>query len=224
MKDLTNAIIRLYLERGDLAGALKAANELENRALNNDEWREVNQKIPLNTVREVLVKTTDQKNQDSFIAWLENGNHVINLISFNKDFEKQINLQALKRMVIYHAEEGEADSEEQLCAGIPYLQKELIGLAYRWAIQAKKLGIAKGNIDAALKAAELSSPLNEEEVKDLLTAHVDALIEANQKEKNGSGKSQEVLTECKRILELFHAIPPDKQAIYEKIRKLIFNC
>ena len=224
MKDLTNAIIRLYLERGDLSGALKVAKELENRSLNNDEWREVNHKIPLDTVRKVLIRTTDERDRTAFIWWLEDGNDAINLIAFNETFKKQVNLRVLQRMMMYHVEEGEADSAAQLCAGIPYLKEELTDSAYGWAIQAKKLAIAKGDIDITLRAAELSNGLNEEEIKDLLTAHVEALITASKAEKTNLGKSKEVITECKRILELFNAIPLDKQTIYSKVRELIFTC
>ncbi len=222
MKDLTNAIIRLYLERGDLAGALRAASELENRVFSDDEWSNTHKKIPLEKIRQDLVKSADKKAQAGFIRWLEGGHDAISLIAFNEAFESQVNTKVLAEMMSYHTEEGDEDSEKQLCAGIPYLKRELPELTLKWALRAKEIAINKGNIDIALKAAEFSNDLKEEEIKDLLTTHIEALIAASEAEKENFGKSKEVLTEYKRILELFNAIPLEKQAIYSKVREFIF--
>lgn len=228
MRNLTNAIVRLCLERESLLGALQAAYEMENRTLTNDEWREAARKMPLEKIRDILVKfdsfVVEQKTQDAFIKWLERGRDVINLISTNKAFKSQINLKSLKKMMTYHIKEGDIDSEAQICAGIPYLREDFPELTKKWALQAKKLAIARGNIEIALKAAELSDALNEEEIKDLLTEHIEKLIAISIAEKSNSGKSQEALTECKDILKLFKIVPADKQAIYEKIRQFIFSC
>ena len=222
MKDLTNAIIRLCLVRGDLLGALQAANELENRVFSDHEWRNTHEKIPLEKIRQDLVKSDDKKAQTGFIRWLEGGHDAISLISFNEAFKSQINTRVLADITIFHVEEGEKNSEQQICAAIPYLKKDMPELTLEWALRAKEIAISKGNIDIALKAAELSDDLKEEEIKDLLAAHVENLIAASLAEETNPGKSQEVLAECKDILKLFKIVPADKQVIYEKIRQLIF--
>lgn len=220
MKELTHAIINLRLERGDLSGALKVARELEQRTLNQEEWGQVWRKIPPAEILDTL-KKSGQKSQTEFIKWLEGGEDAITLILACESFDQKVDLTVLANMMDHHIEQGENDSEEQLYTGAKYVKMNFPSLHNDWALQAKELALARGNIQTALIAADLSGDsLSEAEIISLLISHTEALTEALQKEKR---EIIDALIEDKNIILLLEIVPDNKKMIYEKIRSLIFD-
>lgn len=220
MKELTHAIVNLRLERGDLSGALKVARELEKRTLNQEEWSQVWRKITPAEIMDSL-KTSGQKSQTEFIKWLEGGEDAITLILACESFGQKVDLTVLANMLDHHIEQGENDSEAQLCAAAEYAKMNFPDLHKDWALKAKEVALARGSINAALIATDLSGDsLSEAEIISLLISHTEALTEALQKEKR---ETIDALMEDKNIMLLLEMVPDDKKMIYEKIRSLIFD-
>lgn len=218
--ELTHAIVKLHLEKGDLNGALKVARELERRTLNREEWGQACRKIPPTEIM-VNLKTSGQKSQTEFIKWLKGGIDAITLISACESFGQKVDLIALANIMDHHIEQGESDSEEQLCAGAKYVKMNFPGLHNNWALNAKEIALARGKINAALIAADLSGvSLSEAEIISLIISYTQTLTEAIQKDKK---EVIDKLEESKNIMLLLEMVPDDKKIIYEKIRSLIFD-
>lgn len=216
-QELAQAIINLRLANNDLSGAISAAWSLCNRPLEYDEWHTAYKNLGGEKITNALASIKCAETNTRFLAYLEAGENIEELISSANKLLFPISTERLNEMVQRLIKNEVPAAEIQIMAAAQYANESLSALSRRWLKTARKIALKNGNITIAIKTANLLGndySLSEEELEDLLLIHIERMIEETEKEKKEKGNY--VLKECKQCLQLINMLPPEKQ-IYKQL-------
>lgn len=193
------------LKRQNLTKILEIVNLFSNDEITNAEWKEINQKIPVETIKQLLLTSTGN-HRASFLNYLERANEISKFLFFKDVFKETWGIDDLKKMVYFHSLHQLPESSREIFSG--YLAiKEMANkkaLAADWLQEARIKASNEDNYKLFLEMLPHLNKIEESEIMNMITGCLKELTreEENKEENKEEAKTQECLTALKNLAKL----------------------